>query len=139
VKAARRTRPPDWVEAGQFWVNGDGSIRRAGPIIRIRCGACGRQLRRVTLNHSGGLLLLGSLAPDRSGTTMYGTVGGKGHREAAHCYDASPDGWNTERPPTQYRFVCKGKSHQRSWLILSDGLRQRYDAAVKSGNEIILP
>lgn len=138
MDAARRTSPPDWFEAGQFWVGGDGSVRRAAPVVPIRCGVCWRQLRRVTLDHDGELLLLGSLTPDGSNSTSYGTVNGKGHRESGRCYDASPDGWDTERRPARYRFVCKGKSHRRSWPIRAERLRELYSAAAKSGDAVVL-
>jgi len=52
-------------------------------------------------------------------------------------FDASPDGWDTNRPPTHYRFVCRHRGQRRhpvlQRLVKATTLRDWYADAVHRG------
>jgi hypothetical protein len=92
------------------------------PSIKLRCGACRKLIREVSVNHEGGVFVLGGVSPEgrpgelradggrTQGVTT--TVNGKSRTilRAADCFDASPGGWDSSRRPTHYRFVCRHRN-----------------------------
>ena len=111
-----------------------------GPaVVPVCCGYCRRQLRKLTLDGSGRLLMLGSLSTGRSGASM----SKPGERRAAWAYDASPDGWHTDPadPLSRYGFICRHKSRSLPNLdrpYRAEVLRDRYEQARRSGEPIYL-
>lgn len=130
-------------------------VTDAPSVKPLVCPACGRALRLVTVGGWFGpdeLAILGgnvsgdgSRARMTSSTQALGEDGqptGKthGHRNAAYCYDASDDGWNPNRPPSRYRFICEGRRHRVSRVITATKLKELYRDAVRRGlTHITLP
>ena len=73
------------------------------PLIKLKCGACGKLVRETLLTADGSVYVVGGVSPEGQPGELAqagGRIKDRKKHRAADCFDASPDGWDSNRPPT---------------------------------------
>jgi len=107
------------------------------PEVKVRCSRCRRVVRELSLDHAGSVMIHGEISSALGGGSIQKVDPATGKvldRRAADCSDASPHGWNADRPPSHYLFVCRHKSGtDLSRPVKVETLLARYLDAVCDG------